>query len=78
MLLWDHSLESARTTAEQIRKIVSESPLPLANGTSQKLAMSAGVSLLDASDTSGQEMLSRVELALNQSRELGAHQVVVR
>jgi diguanylate cyclase (GGDEF)-like protein len=78
LLLWDHSLESARTTAEQIRKIVSESPLPLANGTSQKLAMSAGVSLLDASDTSGQEMLSRVELALNQSRELGAHQVVVR
>jgi diguanylate cyclase (GGDEF)-like protein len=78
LLLWDQSLESARTTAEQIRKIVSEAPLPPADVTSQKLAMSAGVSLLDASDTSGQEMLSRVELALNQSRELGAHQVVVR
>ncbi len=78
LLLWDHSLESARTTAEQIRKIVSEAPLPLVDGTTQKLAMSAGVSLLDASDTSGQEMLSRVELALSQSRDLGSHQVVVR
>ncbi|MBW4530872.1 MAG: GGDEF domain-containing protein [Aphanothece saxicola GSE-SYN-MK-01-06B] len=78
LLLWDHPLESARSTAEQIRQIVSETGLPQDNGSIPKLAMNAGVSLLGASDSGGQAMLSRVELALNQSRELGGHQVVVR
>ncbi|MEA5391935.1 GGDEF domain-containing protein [Cyanobium gracile UHCC 0139] len=78
LLLWDQPLESARTTAEQIRRIVTETVLPAGNGPSNGLAMNAGVSLLDSSDSRGQAMLSRVELALNQSRELGANQVVVR
>lgn len=78
LLLWGQPLESARSTAELIRQVISQAELPPGNPSSPQLTMSAGVSLLDATDTSGQEMLSRVELALNQSRELGAHQVVVR
>ncbi len=78
LLLWDQPLESARTTAEQIRRVVSETALPAGKGPSTMLAMNAGVSLLAASDDSGQAMLTRVELALNQSRDLGANQVVVR
>ncbi|KAF0652630.1 hypothetical protein L107_13216 [Cyanobium sp. Copco_Reservoir_LC18] len=78
MLLWDQPLESARTTAEQIRRVVNEMALPAGHTPSPGLAMNAGVSLLAASDASGQAMLSRVELALNQSRDLGANQVVVR
>ncbi len=78
VLLWEDPIESARTMAERIREVVSETDLPPCNGSSPRLAMSAGVSLLSASDTSGQEMVARVELALNQSRDLGAHQVVVR
>ena len=78
LLLWDQPLESARTTAEQIRKVVTETALPAGKAASTVLAMNAGVSLLAASDDSGQAMLSRVELALNQSRDLGANQVVVR
>ncbi len=78
LLLWDQPLESARTTAEQIRRVVTETVLPAGKGPSTLLAMNAGVSLLAASDASGQAMLSRVELALNQSRDLGANQVVVR
>ncbi|MCP9785251.1 GGDEF domain-containing protein [Cyanobium sp. N5-Cardenillas] len=78
LLLWDQPLERARSTADQIRKIVRETALPSANGSPRTLAMSAGISLLDSSDTNGQAMLARVELALNQSRELGADQVVVR
>lgn len=78
LLLWDQPLESARTTAEQIRKVVTDTALPPGQGPSNGLAMNAGVSLLSAADSSGQAMLSRVELALNQSRDLGANQVVVR
>lgn len=78
LLLWDQPLESARTTADQIRKVVADTALPAENGLAKGLAMNAGVSLLTATDTSGQCMLSRVELALNQSRDLGANQVVVR
>ncbi len=78
VLLWDQPLETARSTAEQIRTIVSETALPSGDGSPRTLAMSAGVSQLDTSDTNGQAMLARVELALNQSRELGADQVVVR
>jgi diguanylate cyclase (GGDEF)-like protein len=78
VLLWDQPLESARTTAEQIRRVVNEMALPAGHTPSPGLAMNAGVSLLAASDASGQAMLSRVELALNQSRDLGANQVVVR
>ncbi|PSB37348.1 GGDEF domain-containing protein [Aphanothece minutissima] len=78
VLLWDQPLETARTTAEQIRRVVNETALPVGHGPSPGLAMNAGVSLLAATDTSGQAMLSRVELALNQSRDLGANQVVVR
>ena len=78
LLLWDQPLESARTTAEQIRRVVTETALPAGKGPANGLAMNAGVSLLAASDASGQAMLSRVELALNQSRDLGANQVVVR
>lgn len=78
LLLWDQSLESARTTAEQIRRVVNETALPVGKGPVTGLAMNAGVSLLSAADASGQAMLSRVELALNQSRDLGANQVVVR
>ena len=51
---------------------LTPAPRPLAR------AMNAGVSLLAASDSDGRQMLTRVELALNQSRELGADQVVVR
>ncbi|MCP9833015.1 MULTISPECIES: diguanylate cyclase domain-containing protein [unclassified Cyanobium] len=78
VLLWDQRLESARTTAEQIRKVVSETDLPPCDGSLPQLTMNAGMSLLAASDTTGQEMFSRVELALNQSRDLGTNQVVVR
>ena len=78
MLLWDQPLESARTTAEQIRRVVTATALPAGKGSATGLAMNAGVSLLAAADASGQAMLSRVELALNQSRDLGANQVVVR
>lgn len=79
VLLWDHPIESARTMAEQIRQVVSEIDLPPGDdGSSPRLAMSAGVSLLAASDRTGQEMVARVELALQQSRDLGTHQVVVR
>lgn len=78
LLLWDQPLESARTTAEQIRRVVTETAMPAGKGPATGLAMNAGVSLLAASDASGQAMLSRVELALNQSRDLGANQVVVR
>jgi diguanylate cyclase (GGDEF)-like protein len=78
LLLWDQPLETARSTADQIHRIVSEMALPPGDGPPRKLAMSAGVSLLGAADQGGQAMLSRVELALNQSRELGANQVVVR
>ncbi|MEA5415838.1 EAL domain-containing protein [Synechococcus sp. BA-132 BA5] len=78
LLLWDQPLESSRTTAEQIRKVVNETALPCGEGTPPKLSMYAGVSLKEASDASGKTMLSRVELALKQSRDLGANQVVVR
>ena len=78
LLLWDQPLESARTTAEQIRRVVTETALPAGKGSATGLAMNAGVSLLAAADASGQAMQSRVELALNQSRDLGANQVVVR
>ncbi len=78
LLLWDQPLETARSTADQIRTIVCETALPSGDGSPRTLAMSAGISLLDSSDTNGQAMLARVELALNQSRELGADQVVVR
>ncbi|MEA5442445.1 GGDEF domain-containing protein [Cyanobium gracile] len=78
LLLWGQPLESARSTAELIRQVISQAELPPGDPSSPRLTMSAGVSLLDGTDTSGQELLSRVELALNQSRELGAHQVVVR
>ena len=57
---------------------MTETALPAGKGPANGLAMNAGVSLLAASDASGQAMLSRVELALNQSRDLGANQVVVR
>lgn len=43
-----------------------------------RLEMSAGMSLLGASDTTGEAMLSRVVLALNHPGDLGGHQVMVR
>jgi len=78
MLLWDQPLESARTTAERIRQVVKETLLPEGNGSAPGLALNAGVSLLASNDAGGRAMVSRVELALHQSRGLGANQVVVR
>ncbi|MCP9860842.1 MULTISPECIES: GGDEF domain-containing protein [unclassified Cyanobium] len=48
VLLWDQPLEAARTTAEQIRKVVSETDLPPCDGSSAQLTMNAGISLLAA------------------------------
>ncbi|MCT0208893.1 GGDEF domain-containing protein [Synechococcus sp. CS-1332] len=78
LLLWDQPLESARTTAEQIRRVVSEAELPPCHDSSPRLEINAGLSLQSGSDPTGKTMLSRVELALSQSRGLGTHQVVVR
>jgi len=78
MLLWDQPLEAARTTAEQVRRAVNETALPPGDEACPRLEINAGLSLLGGSDPTGQTMLARVELALIQSRDLGAHQVVVR
>ncbi|MDD5067930.1 MAG: GGDEF domain-containing protein [bacterium] len=75
MLLPDTGKEEALKIAERIRKKVEEARHTLKDGTELKVTISIGISTSKDSDTNPEEMISRADKALYQSKESGRNRV---
>ena len=78
VLLPDMNGESAQAVAENLRQLIAQTPLTVANETSLSVTVSMGVAIWHASDPIAVNvLLERADQALYQSKDVGRNQVTL-